>query len=287
MNVVYLRNTKVEPQEKVSLFNPTFLYGINVFEGIRAYWSEERKVLRIFDLDDHLKRLYRSAKFLDFKVPVSKNILRSELLEIINTEDINENVYIRITFFIDSETNWSEENSIERLISIRSIESNLGFSHPQSLAVSSFKRISSNSMPPSVKAGANYLNSRYALLNAKKRGFEGALFLTQDNLVSESTGSCIFFIKNDVLYTPSVSSDILLGITRNRIIELARCSGIEIFEDKIGIKDLSTFEAAFLVGTMIELKPISRIEEIVYDPSHNIITKLIILLKNYVYGTEV
>jgi branched-chain amino acid aminotransferase len=167
------------------------------------------------------------------------------------------------------------------------MQSNLGISQPQSLAFSSYKRISSNSMPPSVKAGANYLNSRYALLDAKKRGFEGALFLAQDNSISESTGSCIFFIKNDVLFTPSIHSDILIGVTRNRIIDLARSLGIETFQEKIAIEDLPSFEGAFLVGTMIELKPISRIEEIVYDPSHEIITKLIISLKNYVYGTEV
>lgn len=287
MNIVYLRNKKVKPQNKISLFNPTFLYGINVFEGIRGYWSDRNGELRIFDLDEHLERLYNSADIIGFKVPVSKHELETELLEIVKTENVCENVYIRITFFIDGDTNWSEESLIERLISIRSMESNLGVSQPQSLAVSSYKRISYNSMPPFVKAGANYLNSRYALLNAKKRGFEGALFLSQDNSISESTGSCIFFIKNDVLFTPTIHSDILIGVTRNRIIDLARASGIETFQEKIAIEDLPSFEGAFLVGTMIELKPISRIEEIVYDPSHKIITKLIISLKNYVYGTEV
>ena len=287
MNIVYLRKKKVNPQDKISLFNPTFLYGINVFEGIRGYWSERDGELRIFDLEEHLERLYNSADIIGFKVPVGKQELETELLEIVKSENVCENVYIRITFFIDGDTNWSEESLIERLISIRSMESNLGISQPQSLAVSSFRRISYNSMPPSVKAGANYLNSRYALLDAKKRGFEGALFLSQDNSISESTGSCIFFIKNDVLYTPSMHSDILIGVTRNRIIDLARASGIETFQEKIAIEDLPSFEGAFLVGTMIELKPISRIEEIVYDPTHKIITKLIISLKNYVYGTEV
>ena len=165
--------------------------------------------------------------------------------------------------------------------------SDLGFAQHTSLGITRHRRISFNSMPPSVKAGANYLNSRYAFLDAKERGFDGALFLAQDSFISESTGSCIFFIKNDVLFTPSIDSDILVGITRNRIIELARFSGIKIFEEKITVKDLPTFAGAFLVGTMIELKPIARIEDIVYDPTHEIITKLITLLKNYVYGTEV
>lgn len=286
MNIVYLNNKKLTERNVISVYNPSFLYGINVFEGIRAYWSDIKMELLIFDLNEHLERLFDSAETIGFDLQIEKEDLNMELLSIITKEDIKENSYIRITFFVDGETNWSERNLIARLISIRSMNSDLGFAQPTSLAITSYKRISSNSMPPSVKAGANYLNSRYALLNAKKRGFDGALFLSQDNAISESTGSCIFFIKNDVLFTPSTNSDILIGITRNRIIDLARVSGIEIIQEKITIDDLPSFEGAFLVGTMIELKPISRIEEIVYDPSHKIITKLIILLKNYVYGTE-
>lgn len=287
MNIVYLNNKKLTERNVISVYNPSFLYGINVFEGIRAYWSDIKMELLIFDLNEHLDRLFDSAETIGFDLQIEKEDLSMELLSIITKEDIKENSYIRITFFVDGETNWSERNLIARLISIRNMNSDLGFAQPTSLAITSYKRISSNSMPPSVKAGANYLNSRYALLNAKKRGFEGALFLSQDNYISESTGSCIFFIKNDVLFTPSIHSDILIGVTRNRIIDLARASGIETFEEKISSEDLPSFEGAFLVGTMIELKPISRIEEIVYDPSHIIITKLVILLKNYLYGTEV
>ena len=84
MNIVYLRNKKVNPQEKISLFNPTFLYGINVFEGIRGYWSESNGELRIFDLEEHLERLYNSADIIGFKVPVGKHELETELLEIVN-----------------------------------------------------------------------------------------------------------------------------------------------------------------------------------------------------------
>jgi branched-chain amino acid aminotransferase len=287
MNIVYLRNKKVSPQDKISLFNPTFLYGINVFEGIRGYWSEIQKKLKIFDIDEHLDRLYNSADIIGFNVPVKKNVLKSELLSIIEEENIRENIYIRITFFIDGDNNWAEQNSIERLISIRSMESSLGLAKPQSLIISSYRRISSNSVPPFVKAGANYLNSRYALIEAQSRGFEGALFLSQNDCISESTGSCIFFVKDGVLFTPSVESDILVGVTRNRIIKLALSLNIPVREMLIHQSEISTFEASFLVGTMIELKPICTIEDKHFDTSHAMTNQLIKALKNYVYGVGI
>jgi branched-chain amino acid aminotransferase len=284
MNIVYLNNLKVNPFGKISLFNASFLYGINVFEGIRGYWNASQNQVIIFDIDEHLERLYESFKAIGFIESISKRLLKEELLNIINTECVNEDIYIRVTFFIDGDTSWSERNLISRIISIRSMESSLGLAKPQSLIISSFKRISSNSMPPFVKAGANYLNSRYALIEAQSRGFEGALFLSQNNYISESTGSCIFFVRDGVLFTPSVDSDILVGVTRNRIINLAACLNIPVKEILIHQIEISTFEAAFLVGTMIELKPIFKIEDKNFDTSHPITNQLIIALKNYVYG---
>jgi branched-chain amino acid aminotransferase len=287
MNVVYLNNQKVSALEKISLFNPSFLYGINVFEGIRGYWSDVNGQLRIFDLDEHLLRLYKSVEIIGFNVPVNEKILKMELLSLIENERIKESVYIRITFFIDGETNWSEQNLISRLISIRSMESNLDVPVPQSLVISSYRRISSNSMPPFVKAGANYLNSRYAILESRTKGFDGALFLTQGNFISESTGSCVFFIKDKMLYTPSIESDILIGVTRNRIINIAVNLNIPVKEMLIHQNEIRSFESAFLVGTMIELKPISKIGDKKFDTLHPMLDQLIIALKNYVYGISV
>jgi branched-chain amino acid aminotransferase len=286
MNIVYLNNLKVEPSFQVSLFNASFLYGINVFEGIRAYWNDNKKDLILFDVDEHLDRLYNSLNFIGFIAPIKKENLKDELFRIIKNEGIGENVYIRITFFIDGDTSWSEKILIGRIISIRGMISNLGISLPQTLALSKYKRISSNSMPPFIKAGANYLNSRYALIDAQSRGFDGALFLSQQGFVSESTGSCVFFIKNGSFFTPSINSDILIGVTRNRVIQLSKTLGIPVYENNIGLNDLKTFEAAFLAGTMIELKSISKIEDIIYDLSHPLYTQLVIAFKKYVYAME-
>lgn len=286
MNIVYLNGIKVDPDNKISLFNPSFLYGINVFEGIRGYWNESKAEYFIFDLDQHIDRLYKSLFCIQFNTPINKISLINELYEIIKKEQLCENIYIRITFFINTETSWSEKESIGYFISIRSISSNLVNPIPLSLGLSSYLRISSESMPPFVKAGANYLNSRYALLDTQSKGFDGALFLSQKGFISESTGSCIFFIKDNALYTPSVNSDILVGITRNRIIHLSALLNIQVIEKNIYPDELQTFECAFLAGTMIEVKPISKINEMNFNISHSLFNKLLIGFKNYIYGME-
>ncbi|MBS1739023.1 MAG: aminotransferase class IV [Bacteroidetes bacterium] len=283
MNVAYLNGRKCEDLRQISVYNPSFLYGINVFEGIRSYWTGEET--RFFDIDEHLQRLFVSVEFIKFKVSISINDLKNELIQIFQKEKIAEDTYIRITFFINSESTWSEQSNIGRLISIRSMKTNLGNATETNLLISSFNRISSRSMPPSIKAGANYLNSRYALLEAKRKGFEGALFICERGLVSESTGSCIFFIKDECVYTPSENSDILVGITRNRIISLCNDSRIKVYETDLTPSLIYSFEAAFLAGTMIEIKPISQIEGKQFVTStHHIYKRIIELLKHYIYG---
>lgn len=287
MNIAYLNGKNISKLRIISLYNPSFLYGINVFEGIRAYWNVEKQKITFLDLDQHLQRLYNSAHFLSFVIPLNIQNLKMELLNIFDKENINENSYVRITFFIGEETSWSDVNNIHYLISIRSIESQLNLCQTVSLAFSTFKRISSAAMPPSVKAGANYLNSRYALIETQRKGFDGALFISSNNYISESTGSCVFFIKNNCLFTPSTDCDILVGITRNRIIKLCSQNGINIIESHILPSDIYGFDAAFLAGTMIELKPISRIEGKHYDTEKNVTFQLILKhFNNFIYEME-
>lgn len=287
MNVAYLDGIKVSPNNQISLYNPSFLYGINCFEGIRAYWNDKHCKLHFFDLNEHLDRLYSSADALDFKeLPIDKLGLAKHIYDIINLENIKENIYVRVTFFLGEDTSWSDELNVRVLVSIRSMNSELNNSKPLSVGISSFKRISDKSMPPYVKAGANYLNSRYALLEAKRKGYDGAIFMSDKECISESTGSCIFFIKDNTLYTPSVTCDILVGITRNRIIALCKNNGINVIESEIVSSDLPSFDAAFLAGTMIEIKPIQRIEQFNYNTENSLYKMITQKLSDYLYEME-
>ncbi len=283
MNVAYLNGKKIVDLHCVSLYNASFLYGINCFEGVRGYWQFDKKKISFFDLEEHITRLYASANAMIFKKPVERNQLCREIKDIVMSEAIVENVYMRITFFVDSETSWSETENISYIVSLRSMSSVLGKSPPAHLTISKYRRIGGDAMPPSVKAGANYLNSRYALLEAKQKGFDGAVFLTKTEFIAESTGSCIFFIKKGGVYTPSTDCDILIGVTRNRIIALCKALNVPVFEKKITPKSLTGYESAFLAGTMIEMKPIAKIDTVEFDCNHILYLRIVNTLFNYIH----
>ena len=269
VDIVFLNSVKTKNNKLISLKNPSFLYGINCFEGIRGYYLEKEDRVNIVDFSSHLDRLIRSINILEFNITIDKSQLMSEIYQIIIDEQIKENIYLRLTYFLDGEVSWREKEKISYTLNIRSIDSYLGKSWPISLGISKFKRISKDSLPPFVKAGANYLNSRYALLDSEKRGFQGTLLLNNKGFISESSGSCIFFIKNNKLFTPSEDSDILIGITRNSILEIAIKGNIKVSEEEIKPENISDFDFAFLAGTMIEIKPITCIENHFFDKEND------------------
>lgn len=235
---------------------------------MRGYWDSSSEQMVLLDLKQHIDRLFLSADRLRFNYPISKEALISELRELMIKDKVEENIYIRITFFIDGETTWIERENISYLISIRSMKSSFIVdpgTRKYSLHVSSVLRNSELSSPPSIKAGGNYLNSRYAKLEAKEQGFDDALIMNQKGSISESTGSCIFFIKGDLLFTPSLDCDILPSITRRRIIALCKKNGIEIVEGHFRLEEAMSSDAAFLCGSMMELMPVTQIDEYKFE----------------------
>lgn len=275
----YINNKKISDLNCISILNPSFLYGINCFEGIRAYWHNNK--LRLIDLNHHINRLYKSAKRLSLNPPLTKIQLKTHIKKILENEEISCNIYIRVTIFAGNEIgSWHERVYFNTLVSITEKESFLHNPKSFRLKVSSFKRIANDSMPPDVKAGANYLNSRYAHIEATDSGYDGALFLTRKGFISESTGSCIFFISENYVETPTLDSDILNSITRKRIIRLCRANGINIIEKCIPINLLQTYKAAFLVGTMMEIKPISEIDSVKYDTRNSTFETILKLFIN-------
>lgn len=272
MNKCIFNGKILRDRKIVSVYNGSFLYGVNCFEGMRGYWNIFSEQMLLIDLNRHIDRLYLSAERMRFNIRVAKEEIIVQIRQFIMKENIKENIYLRITFFIDGETSWMEHQNISYLISFRSIESNLVKEiNPKkySLKTSSIIRNSEQGTPPSIKAGGNYLNSRYAKIEAQEYGFDDALMLNHKGFISEATGSCIFFVKDGLLYTPSLDCDILASITRYRIISLCKKKGIEVIEGKFKIEDLIRSDAAFLCGTMIEIMPISKIDNTKFDTTNS------------------
>lgn len=271
MNIAYLNGAKCGELTQISLYNPTFLYGVSCFEGVRAYWSAERSELTFLDLGSHLDRLYESAEAMGLPPPVSRTELEAEVHAIISADNVREDVYFRITFYIGGDGSWRTSRDVHYLVSVRSMPSRLADpARSVRLGVSRFRRIPTDVMPPQVKAGANYLNSRYAYRDAVGRGFDDALFLTTDGFVSEATGAAVFFVAGEDLVTPSVDCDLLRSITRQRVIGHCRSSDVTVREARIPANDIAGFDAAFVTGTSVELCPVSAIDETEFPVDHSV-----------------
>lgn len=279
MNICFYNGVKVLDRRLISIYNGGFLYGINCFEGMRGYWNSSTEQMVLLDLEHHIDRLFSSAERMRFNYPISRIAIISELRELMITNKVEENIYVRITFFIDGETSWIEQENISYLISFRSMRSSFK-ENPDtrncSLHVSSVLRNSELSTPPSIKAGGNYLNSRYAKLDAMERGFDDALIINQKGYISESTGSCIFFIKGESVLTPSLDCDILPSITRRRIIALCKNNGIEIVEGHFRLEEVMSSDAVFLCGSMIEIMPVIQINEHKFETGCSSIYNIIV-----------
>lgn len=272
MNKCIYNGNIVANRNLVSVYNGSFLYGINCFEGLRGYWLKDSKRLIILDLDEHMNRLYSSASRMRLIPPISKDDLVSKLNEFIRYENITEHIYVRITFFIDGETSWIECKNVSYLVSMRSMQSRIETNKllwNYSLKISTTLRNTELSSAPSIKAGGNYLNSRYAKLEAKENGYDDAVFLNHDGFISESTGSCIFFILNGKVLTPSRDCDILPSITRRRILILCQENNIEAIEGEFTADYLMRSEGIFLSGSMMEIQPVSQIENIRIDTKNS------------------
>ena len=285
MNSCYYNGQLVDDRKLVSFYNGSFLYGINCFEGLRGYWDNNTEQLYLLDLNRHIDRLFDSSSRLGFNLTWTQDDFYNLFKDIIANHQIRENIYVRITFFIDGETSWIAQDNISHLISIRTMDSKLHnhkFTSSYRLKVSSILRISESSMPPSIKAGGNYLNSRYAKLDALSHGFDDALMLNHRGYISESTGSCIFFLSKDVIYTPSLDSDILESITRQRIIDICRINDIDIKETHIAYKNIDEMDGAFLCGSMIEIMPITQVDNVTFETGKSqLYLRVVELFQNY------
>ena len=251
-------------EAKVSVLAPTAQYGVNVFEGIRCYRSAmSADQLFVFRLEDHLRRLMGSAKLLGLVCPYSAHEIQQHLAETVEANDYHDDTLVRVTLFVDGEGSWSATEPVDLFISpILKKRSNKATPPLLRACVSTWQRIHDNSLPPRVKAGANYLNGRYAQLEARRRGCDVPLLLGYDGKLAEGAGACVFVYRDGILATPPPTSSSLESITRSTLIELAREKGIIIHERPLDRTELYLADEVFLCGTAAEVTPIVAVDNI-------------------------
>lgn len=258
-------NDRVVPYEQalVHVNSPAIKYGAGVFEGLRAYWHPQRKTLTVLLLDEHCRRLLQSARLLRFEGRFSFESYRSAVLDLLTAMRPEQDLHIRQTVYLDGNGAMDATGPVSMSVIASPSSRPKGFDTGISCQVSSWTRISDNTLPPRIKCTANYMNGRLALMQAKQDGYDNALLLNQGNCVAEAPGACLFLVKDGVPVTPSVTSDILESITRRKVIELLNeYLGLVTVERDVHRTELYTADEAFLCGTAAEVTPITSVDRL-------------------------
>jgi branched-chain amino acid aminotransferase len=253
---------------KVHVLSHAFHYGTSVFEGVRAYETDAGPA--VFRHQEHLDRLEASAKLYYMDLPFSKEQLRAATHELIARNGLK-SCYIRPLIFrgygpmgLDP-----EDNPIHATIAVWEWGAYLGDDAKRDgvrAKVSSWRRISPESLIPHSKAGGQYLNSVLAKIESKRSGYQEAILLDDKGHVCEGSGENIFIVKDGVLATPGQTSSILDGISRKSIIEIATDLGYTVQERDVARAELVLADEVFLVGTAAELTPVREIDDIELGP---------------------
>jgi len=252
------QNNKLVPyvDAKISVMAPGLTFAALVFEGYRAYWSDDAQDLYIFRLDDHMRRLAFSMNLLELDDPPSIDTFTRDILETLKANDFKEDTYIRLQVYVDEWGSMLATGPVGSTVICRPRPRVADFETGKRFIVSSWRRNAENASPPRIKASANYLNSRLAGLEAKRQGAGGAILLNEDGTVSEGPGGCLFVLRGGVFTTPGVTSGILESVTRRTILEIAGPLDIPVAERALGRTELYLADEAFYCGTGQEIMPI-------------------------------
>lgn len=251
-----------EEEVSISIRSKAFNYGLGCFEGIRAYWSEEKEQLYVFRLREHMERLKNSSKTLYMDLPYSVEDLCDATVELLKKNNFRTTTYIRPVVYKGSTslnpTLFDKENNI--LMYCQPLGNFTGKTELK-VAVSSWRRVSDTMIPPRTKSTGAYLNSALASLEALQNGYDEAVFLTQDGKVCEGPGENIFLVKKGKLVTPTLSDDILEGITRDTVIRLAKDElGMDVIERSVSRTELYSADEVFFSGTAMEVTAVVEVD---------------------------
>jgi branched-chain amino acid aminotransferase len=250
-------------EAKISIMTHGFNYGTGCFEGIRAYWNEQVGQLYVFRTREHYERMHRSCRILRIELAYTVEELGEITLDLLRREGYRQDVYIRPLAYKADEVvgvrlhDLSDDFAMFAIPFGRYIEREEG-AH---VCISSWRRVDDNATPARAKITGAYINSAFSKTDAVLSGYDEALVLTQTGHISEGSAENLFMMRNGVLVTPPVTSNILEGITRDTIIELAREEmGLHTVERSIDRSEIYVCEEAFLTGTGVQIAAITQVE---------------------------
>lgn len=250
-------------QAKISINNNTLHYGTGCFAGIRAYWNNKQEQLYVFRIKDHFERFLASARLLRCRFDYTAEQLSEITVELLRQEGWQQNVYIRPLAYKNDDIYrvWLHESDDKVAIFSEAMGDYLPTYKMLSVCVSAWRRVDDTALPARGKITGSYVNSALAKSDALLSGFDEAILLNQDGHVSEGTIANLMIVRQGVLITPPVTANLLEGITRRTLMQLARDElGIEVVEREIDRSELYIADEVFFCGTGAQMAAIGSID---------------------------
>ena len=247
---------------KVSIMTHAFMYGTATFEGIRGYWNEEQGQLYGLFLREHMERIRNSAKILLMDGLPTVDELVSIAVETVKRNGFREDVYIRPSFYKSTRAIGVRLHHLDHELYVIATPfgNYIDIEKGVRIMTSSWRRNADEALPARGKIVGGYVNMAFQKSEAELNGFDEALVLTPDGHASEASAANLFVVRDGVLLTPPVSDDILEGVTRKAIVQLATDAGIPVEVRSIDRSELYVCDEVFLCGTGVQISPVVEVD---------------------------
>jgi branched-chain amino acid aminotransferase len=248
---------------RISIMTHSFLYGTAVFEGIRAYWNEDEEQLYLLRAREHFERIVDSSKILMMDPGYTVDEMVELTSELVKRNGYREDCYVRATVYKSDEAIGVKLHGIESKLNLLSIPFGdyIATDRPISCGTVSWRRTGDLNIPSRAKIVGSYVNPAFSKTEAALNGHEEAIVLTHEGKVSEGSAENLFMVRKGRLVTPGVDADILEGITRSGIIDIAqRELGLECEVRAIDRSELYIADEVFLCGTGAQVSPVASVD---------------------------
>ncbi len=249
-------------EAKIGIMTHAFLYGTGVFEGIRAYWNADEKQLYALRIKEHVVRLRNSSRIMLMSELPSVEEFTEIVKQVLKRNNFQEDAYCRPSVYKSTEAIGVKLHGLSHEYYVLAIPMGDYIDTTKGIATGtvSWRRTSDTSIPSRSKITGSYVNPAFSKTEAMLNGFDEAIVLTADGHVSEGSAENLFMVRDGVLITPPVSDDILEGITRAGIMEIAGHLGLSVKERSIDRTELYIADEVFLCGTGAQVSPVASVD---------------------------
>jgi branched-chain amino acid aminotransferase len=260
----YFRGKIVPYSEaKVGVATHALNYGTAVFGGMRGYWNEEKKKLFVFRPYDHFRRFLQSCRMMCMQFDYTPESLTGILLDLLHADGYRQDIYIRPLAYKADEVVGVRLHDLQDELTIFAMPFGQYVKNDTNahVTISSWRRIDDNVIPARGKISGAYVNSALIKTDAARSGFDEALVLTQDGHITEGSAMNVFMVRDGVLITPTVTENILEGITRRSVIELAKNElGLTVVERPIDRTEVYICDELFMTGTAAQITIVTKVD---------------------------